>query len=280
MRFLLICSFLSITCFVKSQENLLKIADSFYTEKKYFEASLWAELVLYKNNTATENMQAIRLKIKALKTIKSNIELSDFIANCYILDLPDSFRNDLLYEEILNDYLLKKYEQSINLSQYYLTVNFEQKAILELLKIISYNELQEWKTADSLWQIFSSKNEVKDSVVAKMYKNLPHLKSEKKAATLSSLLPGAGEMYAGKAFEGIANFIFQGASIYTGVAWWQRSYKLSSVLVAGSFWSSFYDGGKRRAKNLVRQYNKKQITTYNEQLNKQILATAKTILKK
>ena len=231
MKFLLICSFLSITCFAKSQQNVLRVADSFYTEKKYFEASLWAEMVLYKNDAATENMQAIQLKVKALKTVKSNVELSDFITNCYSLNLPDSFRNYLLYEEILNDYFLKKYDQSINLSQYYSTENFEQKALLDLLKIISYNELQEWKTADSLWQIFTTKNEIKDSIVSKMYKNLPDLKSEKKAATLSSLLPGVGEIYAGKAFEGIANFIFQAGSIYAGVAWWERGYKLSSILV-------------------------------------------------
>ena len=279
MKLILICSFLLTAFYAKSQDNKFKIADSLFKENKYFEAAIYAEKILFESENIEDKNLAVELKIECLKQQKKFKELNEFITDCYNYNPNELLRKKLVYEEILANYFTKNYLQTINLCNFLLPKKNSEKHLIDIVKIISYNQLQEWHIADSLWKIFTINMQIKDTLVNNYYSHLPKFKNEKKAATLSAFLPGTGQLYAGKPLEGLASFIFQAGSVWAGFAWWNRGYKLAAIALAGSFWTSFNDGGKRRAKKLVQQYNEKRAFDFNETLNKTILNTTKHYFK-
>lgn len=275
MKLLLICSFLLTVCFAKSQNNYLQLSDSLYNKQQFFEASIYAEYVLFQSSILEDKAKAIELKIDCLKKLKQYNALIAFITNCYSETIPEKLRVKLVYEEILANYFLKNYRQSIHLSQYYPATNYKEHQFISILNIIAYNHLEDWKTADSLWKLFTVKEQLFDTVSQQLYTHLPKFKNERKAANLSAYLPGMGQVYAGKPLEGIASFVFQVGSIGLGLEWWNRGYKFAAIAITGSSFSSFNDGGKKRAKKLVQDYNAKKIATFNASLNAAIVNATK-----
>lgn len=271
IKLFITCSFLIITFCSKSQLNNLETADSLFKCKQYFKASILAEFVLFDSDDLLQRKQAIQLKIACLKKQLNFEDLNKFIATCYTQSMSEDLRLELLYEEILTNFILKRYKEVIHLSEFYPKDSLMQIKLIEVLNIISNNELQNWSRASSLWQFFLSKYHLQDTLVKQLYNTIPHFKSERKANTLSSILPGLGQLYAGKPLEGITSFLFQSGSIFMGIKWWNLGYRVASISVCGSTASAFYDGGKKRARVLVKNYNSIKLYEYNNQLNKQIL---------
>lgn len=277
-RLFLICNFLLIISCGKTQVNNLKTADSLFNSKQYFKASIAAEFILFDSDDIQQRRKAIQLKIACLKKQSKFNELDKFITSCYAQTMSEDLRYELLYEEILTKFILKNYNEVIQLSKFYPTDSLKQSTLINILNIISFNELQLWVEGNTLWNTFLTKHRLQDTSVNQLYSQIPHLKSEKKANTYSSIIPGLGQIYAGKPFEGVASFLFQSSSLFLGIKWWGLGYKIASISIGGSTFSAFYDGGKKRAKMLVKNYNSIKIFEYNNQLNKQILLVYQNLI--
>lgn len=247
------------------------IGDSLLHNNKIIEANTLAEQVLF-DNDQDQLECAILFKIKLLKIKGNTKELLSFISDSYAYNnLSDSVKNIIFYEEAFAHYLNKDYVQAIHYFEFYIPQTSKQKYFTDALKIICHNNLQNWKTGDSLYTALCKSLQIEDSITTKIYSQTPKLLSEKKAQTLSSFIPGAGELYAGKPTEAITAFLLQALSIYSGIIWWNKEYKLATVLLSGNFSSSFYSGGKQRAINLTHQKNLERINSYNKILNNNIL---------
>lgn len=273
MKYWLVLMFLWVSNLLFAQQCSFVVAgDSLLLENKIVEANALAEQILFSNNNQEQIECAILFKIKLLKTKANPSELLTFIEDTYSYsNLSDSIKNIIFYEEAFAYYLNKNYVQAIHYLNFYVPKTNKQKCFAEAIKIICYNNLEEWKMGDSLYEVLCKSFQINDTVTKKIYSQTPKLLSVKKAQKLSSIIPGAGELYAGKPAEAVAAFLLQALSIYSGVIWWNKEYKLATILLSGNFSSSFYGGGKQRAKVLTQQKNLEIVNAYNKNLNNTIL---------
>ena len=279
-----VCLFLLIVCYVDGQDTNLEKADSLYKCGKHFEASVWYERGLFEGETSPEIcMQAVKGKINCLKLQLRFAEELDFINRSRNLDIPDSFRQHLAYDELLANYLSGRFVNTIedakNLDRG--LFSFEERKTAKLITILSYNELCRWNQADSAYKEYLATylNNAVSKEQLGLYLKKPTLKSEHKARVLSNLFPGLGQVYAGKSVEGITNLLLQLGTLWFSAGAWQEGYHLTSLLIGGSSFSAFRSGGKRRAVNLIKKENAKNIDKYNDYLRKQLLLsyTLKTL---
>ncbi len=267
MRYFLICSFLFATCFVSAQSTSLKVADSLWKNKNYFEASVWYERCIYEAESDAIINAAIAGKLKCLKASNLYDQALEFMVASNALNNDESFKTELIYQQILCSYLSAKFENAIALSTQFEERFTDPKMIskINLLKLLSYNELNRWKEADSIYAQINLQTNPSEKV-KQLYNNIPHLKSEKKAKALSTFLPGSGLFYAGKPWEGVLNILLEIGSVTFAVKAFLSEYYLSSWLIGGGLATSFYYGGERRAETLVKKYNLRKSIQYNEQL--------------
>jgi len=269
MKLWFLLSFLLVTFFGNTQQaEEVQKADSLYNAQKFFEASVWYLHLLYANTSASMNQQAIEGKLKCLKKDNHFIEAIDFIQNSKEENITDSFKAHLEYEELLCNYLAGNFKETIQLSSN--LHNNMYDTIGGLITVLSYNELYKWKEADSMVQLLLLKVSSNDSVISHIFTNTPKLKNIKKGKLLANIFPGAGQLYAGKFWEGLANSALQFGSLWFTILSWQREYYFTAGLIGFNGFDSFRKGGKTRTEILVEQYNKKENIAF-KQKNKDVL---------
>jgi TM2 domain-containing membrane protein YozV len=85
-------------------------------------------------------------------------------------------------------------------------------------------------------------------------------KSEKTAKTLSTILPGLGQMYAGKPGHAAISMLLTGGSILYSAVSFTTGYYATAVLTGIPLTVKFYLGGRDNANNIVmRKNNAKRI---------------------
>jgi TM2 domain-containing membrane protein YozV len=108
-----------------------------------------------------------------------------------------------------------------------------------------------------------------DSMIA-VGKNLK-LKSAKKAAFLSAIIPGSGQMYTGHVEEGIINFGLNLATLSFTVFCIYKGYYATGILVGYTLFQRFYTGGLRRADKLSTDYNNSLTIPLKQNLKERII---------
>ncbi|MBE7173821.1 MAG: hypothetical protein INR73_24825 [Williamsia sp.] len=268
----LTCIFLCATCTIRAQSSALRQADSLFRQGAYFEASVGYERVLFEDNNPETALHAITQKIQCLKQQGLFTQAVNFIRTNLHENLPDSTGYRLYYEQTLCTYLAGNYENALSVVEQakllYPTRSEEPR--LKLLQLLSLNELQRWEEAGHVYNAFVGRYGVADTALSP-YKHLPHLKSKDKAQWLSTFIPGAGQIYAGKPLEALVTIGMQGAGIWFGIVSFQQHYYLAAWLAGAGLFGSFHMGGVRRSEVLVEQYNRKKITQFNEQVKSAVL---------
>jgi TM2 domain-containing membrane protein YozV len=272
----LICIFLCVTSLIKAQPSLTLIEQAKQKELLglHFEASILFDRVLFEENLEnTFVIESIFGKVRCLKKMKLFVQANNFIkANINLLK-SDSLKYQLQEDWILNSYLTNQLDECISIIEQtkLLYPSIYNKNWLLPLHILCLNEQRKWLQAKQVCLEWYRENKFDTTTIVQLYSKIPKLKSEDKAAWLSTFIPGAGQLYAGKPFEALASIIIQGAGIYYGVISFQDKYYLSSILIGGGIFGSFHFGGVRRSEELVRQYNLKKSTSFNVQLRKILL---------
>ena len=239
----------------------------------YFESSIFYERALYEGAANDVWQHAVMGKLNCLKKQELYAEANTFVTSYFSLNLPDSVQTNLLYEQAVCSYLAGNFENTISVVDQVAVAypSYQHLAFLKMLKILSYNELQNWSAAKVEYKNWMATYAVLDSA-DQLYNTLPKLKSADRAQWLSTFIPGAGQIYAGKTWEGIASILLQGGSIYFGIRSWQEHYYISAWLVGLGLFGSFHNGGVRRAEVLVQQYNRKKVIAFNQTLKESLLS--------
>ncbi len=274
IKYCLICISLCAISSIDAQDADIATADSLFNAQQYFESSISYERVLFQNNANWQvNYQCVTGKLNCLKKQCKFKEAVTFIGDYLNQGMPDSILPKLLYEQALCSYLAKNYENTVSLNDQVSNTYPHYPGIpnLRLLKILSLDELQHWDEAKTNYAAF-----VKDyykglAPLPNLYEKFPHLKSENKAQWLSTLIPGAGQIYAGKPLEGLASITIQGVAIYFAIISWEEKYYISAWLGGVGIFGSFHSGGVRRAEYLVKEYNAKKIQGFNAAIKGQLV---------
>jgi hypothetical protein len=106
-------------------------------------------------------------------------------------------------------------------------------------------------------------------------KNIPKLKSLRKARRLSKCLPGAGLFYAGKPGKALLNIGFQLAALgYTGANVYFGNYITAAT--AGVFMiRSFYTGGVNQLNEVIPKRNYYKTRKFNDTFKSQFISKLK-----
>ncbi len=278
-KFCLICTFLCGICLIgKSQtpQPAIITADSLFASGQFLAARVAYERVLFAGGEPAGLFPAAVGKARCLKQQGLYAPAVSFLNGQMQTNYPDSLLYLLRHEQIMCAYLAGQFENTLSLTDRlpYLHPDALPSPLLMAVRVLALNELQRWPEADTAYHELAMYARA-DTARLNPYRKLPRLKSEKKAQWLSTFMPGAGQLYAGKPGEAALSVLVQSAGLYFGVTSFLGGYYLSAWGVGAGLFGSFHAGGVRRAEVLVRQLNQKRAAAFNAQARQQVLDLVK-----
>ena len=244
----------------------LQYAESLFVHKDYFNAATEFERYLFDNraNLTSDSIQNIKFTL-----VKSYLNAGE-------IDRAEKILQELAAQ---NNSLART--SQIILAQIYLKHGDLFKAKLELNDLLLFNTdtlkptiytllgkiaIQERETKDAL-NYFSLAND--SFLIAKtIIIQEKHKKNVLLSQILSSVIPGAGEIYCGKYGWGILSLLVNSASLYGTVYTYKKKQYLDATLIFSVFFTRFYNGSRNNARDFAQEYNEKI-------LNQQILEIEK-----
>jgi tetratricopeptide (TPR) repeat protein len=268
-------SCLLISSSIKGQQYSVAGADSLFRLGEFEKAATAFERVYFFSRNNEERISALLSRADCFKNLNRNYEAYNSLVRIHNYELSDSLKCAANYQLALNLYLsgyfndAEKYCAKNNS----IPVNTPEYKSSLLLHGLVLNELLNYKQARTKFSEYLQSGSVSDSakdslnnLIVQAYdpKNLPRIKSLKKARRLSKVLPGAGLFYAGKPGKAMANISFQllaagytAANIYVG-----------NYLTAGSagffLLRAFYTGGVNQLNEVIPKVNYLSSRKFND----------------
>ena len=241
-----------------------EMADSLYHIGAFRQAAVTYERIVFLAEVEGERSQALLKKAYAEKQIGRQDAAMIALKRIPLYGIPDTLQAQAFYERILGHYLMGAYQEA--LYEWERMHHFLPDSLLSpqvrLLEILTLNELRQWDSAKVRCTRYLA--EKGDSLsVSDIYPKTPTLKNPKKAARLSLILPGAGQLYAGKPLAALSNLVLQGGSVWFTVVSFSSGHFLSGIGTGAPMWLRFYLGGAKNARFLVNKTNAKRSSAYN-----------------
>jgi len=263
-------------------------SDSLYAAGNYFEASIEYERMIFQAESLSDINYYKYRKALCYKRLNRFNEAVNELQPIYFSNPSDSMYRLVCYEQSLCFYLngeparaLWKIDEFFHRSSD--SVSF---ATFLPIRILCLNETLNWEEAKISFlqyikmQDFSREEQTEiNEVITNLYnkKNRPRVKSIEKAENLSRFFPGSGQIYAGKAGEGIINFLinasvltFAGFQVYNG-------FYITGYLAGLGFFNKTYHGGIKRAGVLATQKNEDSMVNFNRDITALILSNIETM---
>ncbi len=181
------------------------------------------------------------------------------------------------YELALAQYMTEDYQDALNtLENCVIMLSEENTATGSLLtlKALCHNQLFQFdegeRTLIQLQQLVPEEQAILYAKAIKKYEDTPKYKDPEKARHLS-LLPGLGQVYTGKVFEGGISFLLNASALGFGA--WQvySGYYFTGYVVGVTLLQKFHSGGQHRAELLAVQKNRKNILEFNTEITTTLL---------
>ncbi len=283
MRFLLIiifCCVISFSGSSQSIDSLFRLADLYYQDGKWDRAVLLYEKINYLSDSTPQKYNAIYRKAICYKKIKEYGKAFDELQQIVPAYVDDSLGMLVLYERALNSYLAANYAEVEACYYIWKSLSFDSNQYLNALiwlRLLAYNESQQWDKAYQLLnEYFPIQGNDSDlQRLYQLYQEPPKLRNPEKARILSSIVPGAGQLYAGYPGEAVYSFLLNASMLTLSAVLFYHKYYLTAWLGGlGLLWR-FYSGGSRRAYELCKQKNLLNTTNYNHQLSRVIVSLMK-----
>jgi TM2 domain-containing membrane protein YozV len=255
-----------------------------YVSGKYFEASIEYERLVFKTENQADLKYNKYKKALCYKQLKNFSQAIEELQSIYILNRNDSLFQRICYQQALCLYLNEEPTKALWKIDEYLNQNSDTASyrILLPLMILCQNETFQWKEAQEsllryirMLNLNPEKLETMQTVVNELYqkKNLPRIRSIKKAENLSRFIPGAGQIYAGKPMEGIVNFLINASLLAFTAQQAVSGFYITGYLAGLGFFNKTYHGGMRRSENLAIWKNKELTVNFNSKINEILRST-------
>lgn len=270
---------------MSSRADELK-GDSLYASGQYFDASIEYERMIF--NAESQAVQYYYKYKKALcyKKLKKFERALDELQPMYFSNVNDSLFQRVYYEQSLCFYLNGEPAKALwKIDEYFHrradTVSYK---IFMPVRLLCLNENLQWNEAKECFlrliqlQNFAPAKEAQmEEIVNNLYnkRNLPHIRSIKKAENLSRFFPGSGQVYTGKTGEGIVNFLINACILAFSADQALNGYYITGYLAGLGFFNKTYQGGIKRSGILASQKNKELIADFNSAINTTIRSNFK-----
>ncbi len=256
-QYLLICICLSGFYSIKAQNH----ADSLFASEDYLNAAVEYERLAFE-----EKKDIASLLLKKAYCYKA---IGDYREAFRTVDRISSVQNDSLneivsYEKVILAALSEEWAKAeYGLLMWDLKIKKENTALeqVRFLSLISLGKINEAKT--HLRQNFS-KLGINSVEANQFFRKKWKLKNPEKAYNLSLILPGLGQMYAGKFWKGAFSGTVQlGIIGFTGYHLY-HGYFFTGGMTGAALFYTFYLGGARYARQLAEQYNEQLKSTIKQ----------------
>jgi tetratricopeptide (TPR) repeat protein len=255
-------------------QEIFATAGQFYSQKQYEFAALEYERTIFLSSDKEIKQTALFKKSECQKLNGDYINELRTLSRLDVSLLPDTLRYQYYYERALAYYLTDEFEQAENeLTQ----LNFFIKDSLLaneslILQILVLNELNEWEQAKIFYRNFLAMHQLTyDSLPAYHFLDESVFKSRSKAKWVSAIVPGVGQVYAGKFWRGLSNnLMFDGALAYTVLSTLDKYY-FSAALTGAALVFRFYTGGIRYSALLADKRNREKSRAINDSIKAIIL---------
>ena len=212
--------------------------------------------------------------IDSLTLVKSSLykESADYQSALKSLDrinlLANSrFEKEIVDEKIILNFLLRNNPEVQNLILQTTFIDGYEKSddikLIEAINFIRLHKLDESKSALSALGIDSAR-------IVKVF-DTKSFRDPSKAFKMSFMLPGLGQMYAGKFLKGMFSLGINSALFYTGVHGVRRRYFFTEALPGIALFQGFYFGGAEYAEKLTIERNQFIV----DDLSKKVLGAVK-----
>lgn len=264
-----------------NNDVLFEKGDSLFSQQKYHEAIIDFERVIF---DGCDQKVFAEVLIRKSACHKQLGEYEKAIHELFRIDmnrLESPIRNKLLYEISLCFYLDEKPDFALAYFRQISDIkNDNLKLDVSLLGMLLMNDMFYWERAKKYANEFLRLKIIEASscdslimAINEIYdpKKTPKLKNEKTARTLSFIIPGLGQTYAGYPFDGLLSLALCAGSLYAGTLLFQSGmYYTGSAGGVGMF-IKFYFGGIERTTFLVNKKNNKKANQFKNRVEELVL---------
>ena len=260
----MICIFLFVAYSTNAQ---FEKADSLKNAGELAFAKLEYERIIFQNTDPEIVNQAILKKARIQKSVGDYEAASQTLQRSNLFVKQNELNFNIIREIILTSYLSGNYNTALaqlKQAEYF----FKNTGYNELLylHVLTLNELRQWEEANIKYEEYISINGSTGLTADEAYYFIDKtkLKDPKKAETLSYVLPGVGQMYAGYFGKGLLSSAIQGSLMAFGAYSLYEGYFFTGALTGIGLFYSFYSGGVRHARYLALKKNEELTRKYND----------------
>ncbi len=245
--------------------------------REYRAASVEAERVFFYTGERIIRMQALLARTWALKHLGEFDQAFENLRRASPRALPPELQYRIHHERTLLMYLREDWEgvlaESARLG--HLVQNPDWRLLSGYLPVLALMELERWEEAGAEMQAYLDKLGLSTSLSA----SPPDRLNSRKAALLSTFIPGSGQMYAGKTGEGLGSLGLQLAALGWGVYNVYTGYYVTALFTGGGLFQAFYFGGIERAEYHAVERNRTESGKYKREVTAWFLELIEPSLK-
>jgi tetratricopeptide (TPR) repeat protein len=252
-------------------------SDSLYACGKYFEASIEYERLVFHAENQADLFYNKYKKALCYKQLKNFQQALDELQPIYFSNSSDSLFLRVYYEQSLCHYLNGDPAKALwKIDEYFhRSPDTASHRFLMPIRLLCLNETSQWMEAHECFIRFIQMQNFtpgKEAEVRQTVDNLykkgerPRIKSIRKAENLSRFLPGSGQVYAGKADEGIINFLINASLLAFSAIQVYNGFYITGYFAGLGFFNKTYQGGIKRSGILASRKNKEQIVNFNSKI--------------
>ena len=273
-------SFQLVSFLTKAQSYSITKADSLFKTNNFEMAATNYERIYFFSKNNNEKINSLILRSICLKNLKRHYDAYNSLVRVLNFDLNDSLKCYVNHQLALNLFLANYYNaaETYCLKNYSLPINSIDYKNSILLHGFILNELYQYNLAAEKFVEYNNASDIsslqKDTLnkIVENYfasKNLPKLKSLKKAVRLSKFLPGSGLFYIGEPARAFSNIGLQLFAIgYTGANIYFANY-ITAASVGVFLIRSFYTGGVNQLNEIVPKKNSLRSRKFNDNFKSQ-----------
>lgn len=252
--------------------------DGLYASGQYFEASIEYERMIFKAENQADLYYYKYRKALCYKQLKDFSRALDELQPLYFTNADDSLFQRVCYEQSLCFYLSGEPSKALwKIDEYFhRSADSTTHMVFMPVRLLCLNETFQWEEAKKCFRLFirmqnfsAEKEAEMQQMVETLYekRNLPHIRSIKKAENWSRFIPGSGQIYAGKTGEGIVNFLLNASILAFSAQQAFNGFYITGYLAGLGFFNKTYQGGIKRSGILASQKNKEIIVNFNSGIN-------------